>query len=75
MKKKACHCCSGSGKELDHSAVGNGLRSLREKSGLSQGAVGRKMGKFQKMYISDLERGFRKWTAGKIAAYKKALLP
>ena len=71
-KTKACHCCSGSGTELDHEAVGAEMRALRVAKGKSLRQVGKKM-KLCAPYICDLERGHRTWRPDLIAQFKKAL--
>lgn len=70
-KTKSCHCCQGSGTELDHGQVGAELRLLRESRNLSLDDVSVKM-KLSAPYLSDLERGRRNWTEDKIARFKLA---
>lgn len=72
-KTKSCHCCHGTGTELDHATVGAELRSLRETRGLSLEAVAKKL-KLSLSYLSDLERGRRNWTEAKVARFRKAVL-
>jgi len=72
FKLQLCHCCDGSGKELDHKAVGRDLRRARIAKGVSQATVARRM-KFSKPYVSDLEFGARNWRTDLIAKYLKAL--
>lgn len=70
-RTKACHCCDGSGKELNHVVIGAEMRALRHKVGLSLQEMANRMG-FTKPYLSDLERGKRNWNDDLIAAYRKA---
>lgn len=70
-KTKSCHCCNGSGTELDHIAVGADLRTLRESKGLTLDHVSSRM-KLSSPYLCDLERGRRNWTEDKVARFKKA---
>lgn len=72
LKTKNCHCCDGSGKELDSRAVGAAMKAIRESRGISQTEVARRM-KLSKPYICDLERGHRHWRDELIASYNKAL--
>lgn len=72
MKTKACHCCDGTGVELDNAAVGKMMRERRIDSGRSLRSVAQRLGK-SAAYISDLERGFRKWSAEKTRLYVEAL--
>lgn len=71
-KTKACHCCAGSGTELDHKVVGAEMRAMRESRGRTLRQVGAKMKKCAP-YLSDLERGNRNWNTELIVQYKKAL--
>lgn len=70
-RTKACHCCDGTGKELDHTVVGAEMRALREKAELTLDALAAKLG-FTKPYLSDLERGKRNWNDDLIAGYRRA---
>ena len=71
-KTKSCHCCKGTGKEINHVVIGAELKKLRKASGLSQERVGEKMG-YRKPYISELERGRRNWRPDLVHAFKKAI--
>lgn len=71
MKKKSCRCCQGSGKELDHKAVGLEMKKLRNSTGLSQAALGKVMG-VSAAYICDLEQGYRNWSEALVARFRKA---
>lgn len=73
MKTKSCHCCSGSGEELDHVAVGAELKKLREGKGLTLKQVGSRMDpKVSTTFIWDLERGRRNWNLKLVAKYQQA---
>lgn len=71
MKKKSCRCCQGSGKELDHKAVGAEMKKVRNAAGLSQAALGKRMN-FSSAYLCDLEQGYRNWTEALIERFRKA---
>lgn len=71
MKTKRCRCCEGTGKELDHKAVGVEMRNLRLSRKLSQAHVARRMG-YSPPYVCDLEIGHRNWTEEKIEQYREA---
>lgn len=72
MKTKPCHCCTGSGTELDHDAVGAEMRALRKKKGITLKQMGHRMSPRLKItYLSDLERGNRNWNALLIAQYQR----
>lgn len=70
-KTKSCHCCDGSGVELDHVAVGAVMRAHRESKNLSLETVAGFMD-LSTSYLSDLERGRRNWTEDKVARFRKA---
>jgi len=72
LKHQNCHCCSGSGKELDHYQVGADMQSLRKLAGLKQSYIAMKLG-FSTSYICQLEKGERHWNLDLIQAFKKAL--
>jgi len=72
VKQRACHCCSGSGKEIDPRAVGAEMVALRLKSHITQKAVADRM-KFTAAYISDLEKGKRLWRGELMELYQKAV--
>jgi hypothetical protein len=72
VKTKACHCCNGSGTELDHKMVGSEMRTLRKTRKLTIAMVSKRT-KFSVPYISDLEHGKRNWRAELIERYLKAV--
>ena len=72
MKTNSCRCCSGSGRELDHTSVGAEMKALRKKHGLSQEVIARSL-KCTVPYISSLELGNRNWSAATLHAYKRAV--
>lgn len=72
MRKRACHCCSGSGKEIDPRAVGEEMLALRLKSRITQRAVADHMN-FTSAYVSDLEKGKRLWRDELMELYQKAV--
>jgi transcriptional regulator with XRE-family HTH domain len=67
-----CKHCGGTGRALDHVALGAHQRAMREKAGKSLRAIAAKM-KVSAPYLSDLENGRRNWTEEKVEAYRKAL--
>lgn len=71
-KTKACHCCAGSGTELDHKAVGAEMRAMRKSRKKTLRDVSVKMG-ICAPYLCDLELGYRKWRPELIVQFKKAL--
>lgn len=73
-KTKSCHCCSGSGKEIDSKSVGLAMKKLRQSSGLDQQAVAKKMG-FTSTYLSLLESGHRNWSHPLMVAFRSACKP
>lgn len=71
MKKTTCHCCNGSGEEIDQGVTGMEMRTLRKSAGLSLKQIGGKI-RLSCPYLSDLERGKRNWNTDLIDLYKKA---
>lgn len=71
LKTKSCHCCSGSGKELDHKAVGASMAAFRKSHRKSQAQVARLMG-FTPPFLCHLESGARSWRPDLIEQYKRA---
>lgn len=57
---------------IDHKRTGQEMRRLREASGLSLRAIATRMG-VSAPYISDLEKGFRKWTEERCSAFLSAI--
>lgn len=68
---KPCHCCAGSGRELNHVAVGSEMRALREFHRLTLAGMSNRM-KLSLSYLSDLERGRRNWNDDLITKFKEA---
>jgi transcriptional regulator with XRE-family HTH domain len=71
-KTKNCRCCDGSGKEIDHKAMGKQLRAEREKLDMSLTYVAGRIG-ISKAYLHDLESGKRYWTDAKLSSYRAVL--
>jgi len=67
-----CPTCHGKGKTIDPAKQGQRLRKEREKAGISQRKLAAEM-EISHNYLSDLEAGNRPMTAGKTAAYRRAL--
>lgn len=69
---KPCRHCHGSGKEIDHSAVGFALRTLRVKKEIGLRAMARAI-KVSAPFLSDLELGKRNWTQQRIDQFNAVL--
>lgn len=67
-----CQRCNGTGVEPDPKTIGDTMRRLREKSGLTQTVVAERMG-YSKAYLSDMELGRRAFGAVQIRKFKEAL--
>jgi len=67
-----CRYCGGAGTEPDRVAIGAELREEREKAGVSQTQIARKMG-LSCAYICDSEAGRKAWPQKKIARYRGAI--
>lgn len=72
MKAVTCKRCGGSGVDVDSRAIGQAMRKKRESKGVTMAAIADKLGKTSG-YLSDLERGNRRWNDALIARYKEAL--
>jgi hypothetical protein len=73
LKKRKCHCCDGSGKELDNYEVGAALRKRRLAADKTLAQIARAMS-YTITHIHHLERGIRNWTPDLVKRYEKALL-
>ncbi len=60
MKNKPCHCCNGSGAELDPVKAGKLMSKLRTKAGIGLRDMARRIG-ISHSFLSQLEAGKRKW--------------
>lgn len=67
-----CDKCSGTGLVNDPRVTGQLLRKEREQAGVSLRALAGKL-EVSAAYLSDLERGRRNWSEGKIAGYRRIL--
>ena len=67
-----CPHCGGSGQVYDDGAVGELVRTNRELRRVSLRKVAERMG-YSPSYLSDLELGRRRWSAGLLDRYKKAV--
>lgn len=63
-----CARCAGTGRAIDHTALGRQMRTRRERAGLSQCQVA-KMLRLHQSFISYLERGVRSWTSQLVDDY------
>jgi len=71
MKTRACHCCKGSGKELDPVEIGASMRRIRTRRNIGLRSVAVAM-KISAPYLSDLERGRRNWNDDLVTRFKQA---
>jgi hypothetical protein len=72
LTRKDCRCCHGSGEEYDNFEVGREMRELRQAAGLSISAlIVKSRRRFSVGYLSDLERGLRRWNDELIADYRR----
>lgn len=71
MREIVCPKCSGRGKVPDPE-TGLEIRRERERLGISQEEVARRMGITQS-YLTMLERDKRPWSANMVTAYRVAL--
>lgn len=58
---------------LDHTAMGEALRTKRKTAKLSLRVVAKAMG-ISAMYLCDMERGRRLWSADRIKRFESALI-
>lgn len=68
---KTCHCCGGTGVDIDGVITGESMRDLRLALRLNQSSVAKELG-VSNSYVSQLESGKRKWTPELLKAYRKA---
>lgn len=73
MKTQKCHCCDGTGRELDPVVTGKVLRAERFLAGLTQREIARRMG-LSFPYLSQLEGGTVRWSESLVKRYQEALL-
>jgi transcriptional regulator with XRE-family HTH domain len=66
-----CPYCLGTGEEPDQKELGAQMRKLRTDAGLDQADVAIRAG-MSGSYLSDLERGARRWNADLIERVRKA---
>ena len=67
---KPCHCCDGTGRELDPVVLGGQMRELRTKVGLSLRSMSELL-HISAPYLCDLELGRRNWSVPLIEDYKR----
>lgn len=67
-----CQACLGTGREQDPKETGAKMRKAREKSGQDVKSVAGRM-KISTAYLSDLERGNRRWTLAIMESFQAAL--
>lgn len=61
MKDKPCHCCHGSGAEVDEKKASAMLKKLRVRAGIGLREMARRIG-VSHSFLSQLEGGRRKWS-------------
>lgn len=69
MKTVACPKCEGTGKIIDHAALGLELRQMRLKAGVSLRHMAFRL-QITPPYLSDLELGKRSWHDPRIRDFK-----
>lgn len=69
---KNCQACGGTGKEINHWELGKLMRVKREKAGVGLRQISRAM-HYSAPFISDIERGQRRWNVRLIEEYELAL--
>ena len=72
LPRKPCRYCHGSGTEIDHSAVGFTLRTLRLKKEIGLREMARGMG-VSAPFLSDMELGKRNWTQERIDQFNEVI--
>jgi len=72
LRGRVCERCGGSGIAYNDPAVGLELRRERVKENATLREIAPLMG-YKFGYVSELERGTRRWTKAKIDAYRKAI--
>jgi len=69
-----CQRCGGTGKEPDHRAIGQRMRTLRERAGMTLRRVAGAM-EITPSYLCDLELGRRQWRKELIDRMTKLVHP
>lgn len=72
MKLITCPQCGGTGKVPDRRFVGEELRELRKKAGLTLQFVANSLG-ISTGYLCDLENGNRGWTMERVEKYRETV--
>lgn len=72
-KPKSCQWCMGTGMELDQREFGAEMRRKREKKGITAKDMSLRVG-CSPAYVSELERGMKKWTIDLRDRFKRALM-
>lgn len=72
METKPCPHCAGSGRVLDHAAIGASMRRLRESRQISGRQMATRL-KISAAYLSDLELGRRNWSGPLLDKFKREL--
>lgn len=72
VQYETCKHCNGTGKQIDQRALGQEMRDKRLKAKISLRKMAELIG-IKAPYLSDLERGNRKWKEDKLALFKKNL--
>lgn len=66
-----CRLCAGTGRTIDHEALGRKLRAVRERAHLTQWDVADALGVDQS-FVSYLEQGARVWNPALVEKYLAA---
>jgi transcriptional regulator with XRE-family HTH domain len=72
MKTNKCPYCDGTGRVIDNKVMGQEMRALRQRKGVSGRTLATAMG-ISAAYLSDLELGRRNWHSNIISHYKATL--
>ena len=67
-----CPLCGGTGRILNDAFIGKEMRQLRQSKNITGRELARRL-KLSAAYISDLEKGRRKWRAELQEKFKQAL--
>lgn len=70
--RKPCPHCGGTGEVWYDERAGALLRGMRERTGLTAKDVAARLG-ISPQYLSDLERGRRRWTPALVGAFQDTL--
>lgn len=72
FRYKKCSHCNGSGQDIDDEATGRNVKEMRQSYNCGLRELSRAVG-WSATYLSDLEKGKRKWTEPKMERYMTAM--